>query len=73
MCGGITFCSRIHMKMVNLLEVHRGRMEGVAPLSMNISIGVSFIDLAVNMLLSLYCYHNWERLKCNDVLIISKA
>ena len=29
-------------------------MEGVAPLSMNIMMGVSFINLAVNMPLSLY-------------------
>ena len=42
-------------KMGNLLYVRSGRMEGVAPLSINISIGVSFISCAVNILFSLYC------------------
>ena len=42
-------------KMGNLLYVRSGRMEGVAPLSINISIGVSFINFAVNIPFSLYC------------------
>ena len=37
-----------------LLYVHNGKMEGVAPLSINILIGVSFISFMVNMPLSLY-------------------
>ena len=41
-------------KMGNLLYVCNGKMEGVTPLSINISIGVSFINFAVNILLSLY-------------------
>ena len=41
-------------KMGNLLYVRNGKMEGVALLSINTSIGVSFINFAVNMSLSLY-------------------
>ena len=41
-------------RMGNLLYVHKVRIEGVAPLSINISIGVTFINLVVNIPLSLY-------------------
>ena len=62
MYESITFGLGYVCKIGNLLYVCNGRMDGVAPLSINISIGVSFINIAVNMPLSLYsivCYSTW--------------